>query len=238
METAVDKYGFVEQLRSDTKQFRDCYKASLEAIEHGHGILTDESFVKKDGWKIEQENTETQTCIYSKSLPKLGKVFVVVSEFDKVLDALFDIVYGKCEETPTWNPTVAEYKKILDIGKNTDLVYSRCPDAFGGLVKSREFIEARTWRKIGDAYVVAGKTIDCESAPKAVKGVVRGETLLGTMMLEPAPGKTQSTRLTWLNCADLKGMLPRSLVDRSVSHVFMEYTVHLRKRLSAVENAA
>jgi len=237
MTQITDKHGFTETLQSDTPEFRKFYDLALVSYDKGLELFNSQAWKTKDGWKLEsQGHANNVDAVYSKNEPNIGKVFVLVAEFEISAENLFNEVYINCSATPTWNPTIADYYKIQATGTQTGVYYNRTNDAFGGLVKSREFIDTTCWRKNGDVYGIGGDNCKYENAPTK-KGSVRGETVFAAMFLEPVEGKVGVARMTWFQCSDLKGLLPRALVDRSMAHLLLEYGASLRVHLKKKQQA-
>jgi len=236
MTAITDKHGFTENLQIDSPEYRKFYDLSLGSFDKGLEIFNSDTWKAKEGWKLESSgHSNNVDKVYSQNIPNIGKVFVLVAEFGINVEELFKEVYINSGATPTWNPTIADYNKILEVGTQCGIYYNRTHDAFGGLVKSREMVDTTCWRKIGDMYGIGGKDCKYDKAPTK-KGSVRGETLFAGMFLQPVEGKSNVSQMTWFQCTDLKGYLPRALVDRSMSHLLLEYGEHLRGHLRKKED--
>jgi len=227
----TDKFGFTEQLVEDTPELRKYYEISLRSLQTGMDILAEPSWHTKDGWKLEHKSQPPHhthaDLVHSKNLSGIGKVFIYTGEIHATAKHLLSIVHDRCDDYPSWNAgTIAEFKKILDVGSQCSLVYNRCCDMFGGLFKSREFVQARCWREIDGSIVICGTEADYDQAPKH-HGAIRGKTIIGFMKLTPMENG-QKCLLTWIMYSELKGMLPKALIDRVYGYTMVEYIKNLR----------
>jgi len=235
----TDESGFTEKLFADSAEYRRYYETSLKALETGLQILSEESWHKKEGWKAEHQSLPPQhnlhDQVHSKNLAGIGKVFVYTGELHCDAQEIFSVIYERCEDTPLWSPaTVVEFQKILDVGTRCSLIYNRTCDMFGGLFKSREFVQARCWREIDGSIVLCSCEADYQKAPKH-KSSIRGETIIGFVKLSPSDDDPTKCVMTWIQYSDLKGMVPKALLDRVYGFAMVEYIKNLRNHLGSLQ---
>ncbi|KAK6010599.1 hypothetical protein OSTOST_24369, partial [Ostertagia ostertagi] len=57
------------------------------------------------------------------------------------------------EKTPEWNSNVQSVERVDTISEYADIIHYTTSDLI--VVKGRDFVVCRMWRKVGDSYVVA-----------------------------------------------------------------------------------
>ncbi|GMS95112.1 hypothetical protein PENTCL1PPCAC_17287, partial [Pristionchus entomophagus] len=129
--------------------------------------------------------------------------------------------WGGIEALSSWNPTMnfAEYLAVLS--DNADILYYANNDIM--VVTGREFLTPRIYRKTPEGYLMASKSIDLPEAPEK-KGKVRANVFLAASRLRPDPSNPRKTLTEVAMCADLKGNLPKQLVESSMPTILSMVT--------------
>lgn len=79
-------------------------------------------------------------------------------------------------------------------------------------VKSRDYVVARIWRKVGDEIYAGGKSIELDEIPES-KDRVRGKLHLGCGRFTPDKSDPNKTHVEYILSIDLKGLIPKSIVN-------------------------
>ncbi|XP_034632441.1 steroidogenic acute regulatory protein, mitochondrial-like isoform X2 [Trachemys scripta elegans] len=123
------------------------------------------------------------------------------------------------------------YQILQRIGKDTLLTHEITAQRPGNLIGQRDFISVRHfWKKETTVYLV-GTATHSEFMPMQ-KGQVRAESGLSCIVLQPLEGDQCQTRFTWLLSMDLKGWIPKSIINRVLPQSQADFIRHLRQHLS------
>ncbi|XP_042535371.1 steroidogenic acute regulatory protein, mitochondrial [Dipodomys spectabilis] len=196
------------------------------AMQKALGILSNQ-----EGWKKENQQ-ENGDKVLSKMIPDVGKVFRLEVVVDQPLDRLYEELVERMEAMGEWNPNVKEIKVLQRIGKDTVITHELAAEAAGNLVGPRDFVSVRCAKRRGSTCVLAGMATQFGEMPEQ-KGVIRAEHGPTCMVLHPLAGSPSKTKLTWLLSIDLKGWLPKTIINQVLSQTQMEFAKHLRKHLES-----
>ncbi|KAM4747769.1 steroidogenic acute regulatory protein, mitochondrial [Rhinophrynus dorsalis] len=200
-----------------------------EAMKKSMNILGDQ-----DGWKIEIE-TANGDKVLSKVLPDIGKVFKLEAVVEKPLDNVYGELVDNMEKMGEWNPNVREVKILQKIGKNTVITHEKSAETPGNIVGPRDFVSVRCNKRRGSTCILAGMSTRFGDMPEQ-KGYVRAENGPTCMVLHPLLEDPSKTKLTWLLSIDLKGWLPKSIINQVLSQTQVDFANHLRTRVSESAN--
>lgn len=196
------------------------------AMQKALGILNNQ-----EGWKKESQQ-ENGDEVLSKMVPDVGKVFRLEVVVDQPMDRLYEELVDRMEAMGEWNPNVKEIKVLQRIGKDTVITHELAAAAAGNLVGPRDFVSVRCTKRRGSTCVLAGMATHFGEMPEQ-SGVIRAEHGPTCMVLHPLAGSPSKTKLTWLLSIDLKGWLPKTIINQVLSQTQIEFANHLRKRLEA-----
>ncbi|XP_053126214.1 steroidogenic acute regulatory protein, mitochondrial [Hemicordylus capensis] len=206
-------------------------KQGEEALQKSLNILGDQ-----DGWKTETV-VDNGDKVLSKVLPDVGKVFRLEVVVDQPVDCVYGELVERMEQMGDWNPSVKEVKILQKIGKDTVITHETAAAAAGNLVGPRDFVSVRCSKRRGSMCVLAGMATAYTGMPEQ-KGVVRAENGPTCMVLRPLTGDPSQTKLTWLLSIDLKGWLPKTLINQVLSQTQVDFANHLRDHLSSASAKA
>ncbi|XP_043940240.1 steroidogenic acute regulatory protein, mitochondrial [Protopterus annectens] len=201
-------------------------KQGEEALQKSISILSDQ-----EGWKTEIV-TVTGDKVQSKVLPDIGKVFRLEVILDQPVDHLYGELVDKMEQMNEWNPSVKQVKILQKIGKDTMLTHEIAAETPGNIVGPRDFVSVRCAKRRGSACFLAGMSTKVMSMPEQ-KGYVRAENGPTCIVLHPSADDHTKTKFTWLLSIDLKGWLPKSLINQVLSQTQVDFAQHLRKRMAS-----
>ncbi|XP_020386697.1 steroidogenic acute regulatory protein, mitochondrial [Rhincodon typus] len=201
-------------------------KQAEEALQKSISILQDGS-----GWKSEIEAANGDKVV-SKTLPDIGKVFKLEVEMDNSLDLLYSELFDKVEQMGEWNPNIKQVKILKKINQETMLTHEVSTETAGNLISPRDFVSVRYAKRRGSTCFLAGMSTHCDMMPEQ-NGIVRAESGPTCIVLRPSAEDPNKTRFTWLLSIDLKGWLPKSLIDQVLSQSQADFAQHLRRHLDS-----
>ncbi|EHH64108.1 Steroidogenic acute regulatory protein, mitochondrial [Macaca fascicularis] len=197
-----------------------------EAMQKALGILSNQ-----EGWKKETQQ-DNGDKVMSKVVPDVGKVFQLEVVVDQPMERLYEELVERMEAMGEWNPNVKEIKVLQKIGKDTFITHEMAAEAAGNLVGPRDFVSVRCAKRRGSTCVLAGMATDFGNMPEQ-KGVIRAEHGPTCMVLHPLAGSPSKTKLTWLLSIDLKGWLPKSIINQVLFQTQVDFANHLSKHLES-----
>ncbi|XP_078387163.1 steroidogenic acute regulatory protein, mitochondrial-like isoform X2 [Cetorhinus maximus] len=227
------------------KTFQGAFKAEEEGLERNKTFNAEELSYVKQGeealqkalgilnqdaeWttEIKMENGDN---VVSKVLPGTGKVFKLEAVLDATMEHVYNELYEKVDQMSLWNPSVKHINVLQKIGNETMVTYEIMGDTAGNIIGQRDFVSVRhCWKEESRCYLTGIATQSKFMPPQ--KGFVRAETGISCIILHPTSNK--KTQFTWLLSMDLKGWLPKSLINQALSQAQVDFTEHLRQQLSA-----
>ncbi|POI33961.1 hypothetical protein CIB84_002288 [Bambusicola thoracicus] len=200
-------------------------KQGEEALQKSLSILGDQ-----EGWKTETV-ADNGDKVLSKVLPDVGKVFRLEVVVDQPLDAVYGELVDNMEQMGDWNPSVKEVKILQRVGKDTLITHETAAAPPGNIVGPRDFVSVRCSRRRGSTCVLAGMSTTHGAMPEQ-QGFVRAENGPTCMVLRPLAGSPSQTKLTWLLSIDLKGWLPKTIINQVLSQTQVDFAKHLRQRMA------
>ncbi|XP_055972638.1 steroidogenic acute regulatory protein, mitochondrial [Sorex fumeus] len=209
-----------------SEQERAYIQQGEEALQKALGILGDPS-----GWKKENQQGNGD-LVLSKVIPDVGKVFRLEVEVEQPVDRLYEELVERMEAMGEWNPNVKAVKVLQKIGKDTIITHELTAESAGNLVGPRDFVSVRCAKRRGSTCVLAGMATEFGDMPEQ-KGVIRAEHGPTCMLLRPVTGSPSKTKLTWLLSIDLKGWLPKTIINQVLSQTQVDFANHLRQRLKS-----
>ncbi|XP_051896920.1 steroidogenic acute regulatory protein, mitochondrial-like [Pristis pectinata] len=201
-------------------------KQGEEALHKSLSILQDTS-----GWKSEIEAANGDKVV-SKMLPEIGKVFKLEVVMDKPTDLLYRELFDKVEQMGEWNPNVKQVKILKKIGKETMVTYEASAETAGNVVSPRDFVSVRYAKRRGSTCFLAGMSTHCDMMPQQ-NGFIRGENGPTCIILHPSTDDPNKTKFTWLLSIDLKGWLPKSLINQVLCQTQADFAQHLRQHMDS-----
>uniref|UniRef100_A0A3B1IP57 START domain-containing protein 1 n=1 Tax=Astyanax mexicanus TaxID=7994 RepID=A0A3B1IP57_ASTMX len=183
-----------------------------------------------EGWRMEM--SESGDTIYSKVLHGNRKVFRLEAELEASPEELYDILFVKVEEMHQWNPSIRHIKILKHVGQETKITHEVSAETVGNLIGQRDFLSVRHSLKMQNCIYLGGAATHLESFPPHPE-FVRAEDGPTCIIIRPSPNGTGKSRFTWLLNMDVKGWIPKSLVNQALPRAQVDFTAHLRRRLAA-----
>ncbi|XP_056881879.1 steroidogenic acute regulatory protein, mitochondrial [Takifugu flavidus] len=238
--THLQRWGWSQHLTGATAEFQ-YNKSSHEAVnqmkdqliyvKQGQEALRKATRIleNKDGWNVEITESNGDV-IYSKVMPGGRRVFRLESVLEADVDELYDILFLRVEEMHKWNPSIQQIKVLKRVGPETVVTHEVSAQTGGNLIGQRDFVSVRHSCKHKTHVYLGGAAIQLESFPP-LAGFVRAEDG-PTCILIRALGAGK-THFTWLLNMDVKGWLPKSIVNQALPRAQLDFTRHLRRHLTA-----
>ncbi|XP_017575761.1 steroidogenic acute regulatory protein, mitochondrial [Pygocentrus nattereri] len=219
-ERAAGQHDCVEE--TELSYQRQGQQALQEALE----IVRD-----ADGWRMEMSEGSGD-AIYSKVRHGNHKVFRLEAELEASPEELYDILFVKVEEMHQWNPSIGQIKVLKHIGKETTVTHEVSAETVGNLIGQRDFLSVRHSLKTAECIYLGGAPTHLETLPPQ-PGFVRAEDGPTCIIIQPSANCAGKSRFTWLLNMDVKGWIPKSLVNQALPRAQLDFTKHLRRRLAA-----
>ncbi|XP_035525276.1 steroidogenic acute regulatory protein, mitochondrial [Morone saxatilis] len=197
-----------------------------EAMRNALSMLED-----KEGWKVEIAESDGDV-ICSKVMPGARKVFRLEAVLEASMDELYDLLFVRVEEMHQWNPSIQHIKVLKHVGPETIVTHEVSAETAGNLIGQRDFLSVRHSCKQKSAVYLGGAAIQLESFPPQA-GFVRAEDGPTCIVIQSLDDDTRKSRFTWLLNMDVKGWLPKSIVNQALPRAQLDFTRHLRRRLTA-----
>lgn len=215
----IEQEGFNEAELSYVKQGEDALNKAIS-------ILSDQ-----EGWTVETVAANGDKVL-SKVLPDVGKVFRLEVEVEQPPDNLYEELVGNMEQMGDWNPNVKQVKILQKIGQDTMVTHEVSAETPGNVVGPRDFVSVRCAKRRGSTCFLAGMSTEHPNMPEQ-RGVVRAENGPSCIVLKPCAEDLNKTKFTWLLSIDLKGWIPKTIINKVLSQTQMDFANHLRHRMAS-----
>ncbi|XP_061565345.1 steroidogenic acute regulatory protein, mitochondrial [Cololabis saira] len=196
-----------------------------EAMKKALNMLED-----RDGWKVEIKENNGDV-IHSKVIPGAGKIFRLEAVLEASVDELYDILFVRVEEMHRWNPSIQHIKVLKHVGPETIVTHEVSAETAGNLIGQRDFLSVRHSCKQKSGVCLGGAPIQLELFPPQ-PGFVRAEDGPTCIVIQALDEDTSKSSFTWLLNMDIKGWLPKSIVNQALPRAQLDFTRHLRRHLS------
>ncbi|KAF6729965.1 Steroidogenic acute regulatory protein, mitochondrial [Oryzias melastigma] len=218
LSSRIEEEGFSEQEMSYVKQGED-------ALQKAISILSEQ-----DGWTVETVAPNGDKVL-SKVLPDIGKVFKLEVVMEQHPDSLYEELVGNMEQMGEWNPNVKEVKILQKIGRDTMITHEVSAETPGNVVGPRDFVNVRCTRRRGSTCFLAGMSTQHPKMPEQ-KGIIRAENGPTCIVMKPCAEHPDKTKFTWLLSLDLKGWIPKTIVNKVLSQTQVDFANYLRHRMA------
>ncbi|XP_077416545.1 steroidogenic acute regulatory protein, mitochondrial [Vanacampus margaritifer] len=215
----IEENAYSEEEMSYVKQGED-------ALQKAIGILSEQ-----EGWTVETVAANGDKVL-SKVLPGIGKVFRLEVLLEQHPDSLYGELVGNMEQMGEWNPNVKQVKIIQKIGMDTMVTHEVSGDTPGNVVGPRDFVSVRCAKRRGSTCFLAGTSTQHPNMPEQ-RGVVRAENGPTCIVLKPSSEDPNKTKFTWLLNIDLKGWIPKTIINKVLSQTQVDFANHLRQRMAS-----
>ncbi|KAE9547812.1 hypothetical protein FO519_008978 [Halicephalobus sp. NKZ332] len=224
--TTLDLHGTVDTLKPEHQKYAKAFNSVGDTFEEAYKIFSDSDYNAKTGsWKLDSQTGDA--VVHSKSFP-FGHVFALTATLDAPIDQVFNATVLEFEKTSSWSSNIVFSNIIVKLTEHVDIVHYANPDVM--IVKSRDFVTARLWRKIGNQIYIGARSVEADEV-KETKDRVRGKLHLGCGRLTPLDGN--KTKVEYLLSIDFKGLIPKGIVNTVMGKLilkdFEETAEHFKK---------
>jgi|UniRef100_A0AC35G7C5 steroidogenic acute regulatory protein len=226
--TSIDIQGVVDKLEPGKEKYAKALKAAGESFLESYKIFNDPDYESRKGWKVEIDTPEVR--IHSKQFP-FGNVFALCALAPIKADLAFRESFDHFENIPNWNSNMCYSKIVTTLTDHTDIVHYANPSIM--TVKSRDYVVARIWRKIGDEIYAGGKSVELDEIPET-KDRVRGKLHIGCGKFTPDKCDPNKTHLEYILSIDLKGLIPKTIVNSAMGKMMVKDYEETTKRYNEI----
>ncbi|TNM90298.1 steroidogenic acute regulatory protein, mitochondrial [Takifugu flavidus] len=196
-----------------------------EALQRAIVILSDQ-----EGWTVETVAANGDKVL-SKTIPDIGKVFKLEVVLEQHLHSLYEELVGNMEQMGEWNPHVKQVKILQRIGPETMVTHEISADTPGNVVGARDFVSVRCAKRRGSTCFLAGTSTQHPKMPEQ-KSMIRAENGPTCIVMKPCSEDPNKTQFTWLLNVDLKGWIPKTIINKVLSQTQVDFAQHLRQRMA------
>lgn len=188
-----------------------------EALNDVLSVLNTPEFETMEGWKKKKEkNNDT---VFSKRF-EFGKVFTLRIELDAPREQLFTEHWDHFVETANLNKNTSLAEKVAVLSPHVEIIHYAMKDA--GLVKGRDFVTSRIYRRIDGDIIEAARSYDTDEVER-YKKKIRGKLILGGGRFRVHPKDANKTLLDYLICLDFNGPdLTKPVVESTLSKFILQ----------------
>lgn len=176
-------------------------------------------------WKIVSRDPEIRFCDQK-------RIYYMRFEAHCSTQSLFKAVW---KDNPLWNKHVTEFRVVLHIDPITELCYTTTAPAMRRYISARDFLDvrrARMWPE-KDLYECFIVSVDSSILPaNANKKMVRGFNGPNMFRFAKSEADPSVSVYEWIMNSDVKGDIPRRLVERATSGFLADYSRNLRNFLN------
>lgn len=218
LSSQIQENGYNEEEMSYLKQGEDALQKAIRILS------------EQDGWTTETVAANGDKVL-SKVLPHVGKVFKLEVMLEQHPDDLYKELVGNMEQMGEWNPNVKEVKILQKIGQDTMITHEVSAETPGNVVGPRDFVSVRCAKRRGSTCFLAGMSTQHPKMPEQ-RGVVRAENGPTCIVMKPCAEDPNKTKFTWLLSIDLKGWIPKTIINKVLAQTQVDFASHLRQRMA------
>ncbi|KJH42210.1 START domain protein [Dictyocaulus viviparus] len=231
--TSVTLHGVTDKLSPPYEKYTSALETAAAAFREVEALFNDRSFVEKVGWKVDEKNDQGDV-VYAKVTPK-GKMVSISTELPLDVDSVMNETWTGVERLPEWNPSINFARTVASPTPNFDIITYGNNDVL--VVSGRDFVSARIYRKTSSGYILASRSVRLKEVPEqkgrrsltSIRGilgdkmfvkhfrsaVIETELLLAGARFTRHPQKADVTSTDVVMQADLKGLLPKFVVNKA-----------------------
>uniref|UniRef100_A0A8C9SGE6 StAR related lipid transfer domain containing 3 n=1 Tax=Scleropages formosus TaxID=113540 RepID=A0A8C9SGE6_SCLFO len=169
-------------------------------------------------------------------IPFFGKTFILKALVRRPAELLYREIILQPEKMAQWNKTVSACEILQRVDDSALVSYDVSAGAAGGVVSPRDFVNARRVERRRDRYLSAGMAAVHE-ARRPHGRYIRGENGPGGFVVLKSSSNLSVCTFIWVLNTDLKGRLPRYLIDRRTAATAFEFVGRLRQRVGELRSA-
>ncbi|PIO76272.1 START domain protein [Teladorsagia circumcincta] len=227
--TSVTLHGVTDTLSGQNEKYASALETAAAAFREVEHLFNDPAFAQKTGWRVDEENDEGDT-VYAKNTPK-GKMVSISTELPLDVDSVMNETWTGVDGLPEWNPNINFAHTVASPTSHFDIITYGNNDVL--IVSGRDFVSARIYRNTPTGYIMASRSVRLKEYPEQ-KGKVRAELILAGARFAQHPEKNDTTSVDVVMLADLKGLLPKFLVNQILGKIMLMDTEENRKHFQSI----
>jgi len=152
-------------------------------------------------------------------------------------EKLFQLLHTDIEQYSELCPVIGQNCVIKSLSRQVDIIHTTFKEILGGVISSRDFVSVRMWKELDDGgFLVGGASVHShEKLP--IPGVIRGFNGVHGFCITPYRSsllsETICSKLTWIDHKDIKGLLPRRMVDAAIVNIAGSFLTAVREKALA-----
>uniref|UniRef100_A0A1I7Y6W2 START domain-containing protein n=1 Tax=Steinernema glaseri TaxID=37863 RepID=A0A1I7Y6W2_9BILA len=229
--TSIEIFDVKDTLAPEFEKYKQGMVNASESLKEAYEIFNSVSFATKEDWKKETE--QNGDIVYSKNI-KYGKLFTLSSELPLDCETVFKDNWTGIENLSQWNPNYAFSHSFKTLTDHADLIHYGNNDMM--VVKGRDFVVGRMWRKIGDAFFLSGRSFETPDIPES-KNNVRAVLHLGAGRFQPHPSDPTKCKVDFIMCLDFKGWIPSKVINAVMGKMMIQDAEVNKKRCEQMRDA-
>ncbi|CAO4361019.1 unnamed protein product [Caenorhabditis nigoni] len=218
-------HGVTDTLEEDDEKYADALQTAGDVFAEVEALFDDENYEKRTGWFKDESNDEGD-IVYAKDT-RHGRMVTISTELPMPPDFVMKETWDGMETLPEWNQNINFAGVIASPTPNFDIVTYGNNDVL--VVSGREFVSARIWRKVDDGYILASRSVTVPSFKSKHKGKVRAHLHMAGARFRVNPSNPETTLCDVVMLAELKGFLPKMLVNQVIGRIMLMDTVTNRR---------
>ncbi|CAJ0930107.1 unnamed protein product, partial [Mesorhabditis belari] len=224
---SVELLGITES--SDNPMYSTALRKTANIFPEALKILDNPETISRKDWKKKHEH-KGDIC-YNKHC-SLGKCYTLTKEYNGPVEDIFLHHWNEIETTPDWNPQVHSAKKVNTISPTADIIHYSTSDVV--VVKGRDFVVCRIWRKLNDAWFVVAASFENDipvisKKKRAIANVVAGR-------FAPKKGDREKTIIDYLVSVDFPGTsIPKAVLSKNIAEMVVRDARYAEKHLAMMK---
>ncbi|CAJ0962233.1 unnamed protein product, partial [Mesorhabditis belari] len=222
--------GITDTLPHDKEKYSDALTTAAGAFQDAEKIFNDPNFSSKKDWVRDEpvgEGKEGQDLkVFSKTTKEGINLVAIESILLGNVDCVLLDTWTQTDDMKQWNSSIEHSCFVAQLTDHVDIIHTCNNDIL--IANGRDYVNVRIYRKIGDGYIIAARSVDLPEE-KPYKGKVRAWVHLAAARLRPHPQDKNKTISEVLTHVDLKGNIPKMIVNQAISR-FAVYQAQQNKK--------
>uniref|UniRef100_A0A7E4V7P3 START domain-containing protein n=1 Tax=Panagrellus redivivus TaxID=6233 RepID=A0A7E4V7P3_PANRE len=223
--TTINLYGVKDYIEDE--KYADSVETAKKTFKEAFALYTDEGFESFDGWK--RESQTAQHSVYSRQM-SYGKLFALRSVIAKPLETVFAERWHGLDSVANWNNNIEFSSTVKKLSSHIDIAHYANRDVL--MVKSRDYVAVRIWRKIDGDYYLIVRSTDVDDVPPSDR--VRAIIHMGAGRFRQDPNDPGQTLVDLMLCIDFGGSIPRYIINTVMGKLMIKDFEETRKHIESI----
>ncbi|CAI4228227.1 unnamed protein product [Auanema sp. JU1783] len=225
--TSLTLHDLTDVLKAEDEKYADALRIAGEAFKEVENLFNSPNYENRADWKKDESNDEGDV-VYAHRHRK-PKTVTITTTLDTTPSTAMRETWDNFEKLPEWNGNINFASTIAKPTENFDVITYGNNDVL--IVSGRDFVSARVYRQISDGFLMASRSVVLPQYPE-VDGKVRAELVLAGARFRHHPEDPTKTICDVIMQADLKGFLPKFLVNQVIGKIMLMDTVTNREHFA------